>query len=795
MTKIERLSTEALYQCCEPEMFDFETTEALKELTDIIGQSRAVEALRFGINIDQEGYNIFAVGLTGTGKRSLVRRLFEARANEEAVPDDWCYINNFEQRHKPRALRLPPGKGETFRQDMESLVQEIDTALSSAFESDEYQARRQEIEQAFQERQQEALETIDKQARDQNITLLRTSSGLAFAPVQDGEIVSPEELEKMSEEEQEQLKEKIQTLQEALQASLRQGPRWQREMQEQLRDLNREFATFAIGGLMDELREKYSDLPKVVAYLDDVRQDIIDNVREFLTNEDGQEEGGQAQESALLRRYRVNLIIDRREAEAAPVIFEDNPTYQNLIGRVEHISRMGTLITDFNLIKPGALHQANGGYLILEARKLLTEPFAWDGLKRALQAAQIRIESPAQSHGLISTVTLEPEPIPLRAKVALLGEPRLYYLLSALDPEFGQLFKVTADFAERMARDANSQTQYAQLIARLVHKAELRPFDRSAVARVIEHSARLAGDAAKLSTRIREITDLLREADYWAGQAEQPVVRAEDVQQAIQAQIYRSDRPREQIQEAIERDTILIDTSGEKVGQVNGLSVLQLGSFAFGRPNRITARVRLGEGKVVDIEREVELGGPIHSKGVLILSGFLGARYATDQPLSLSASLVFEQSYGGVEGDSASSGELYALLSAIAEVPLKQSLAVTGSVNQHGQVQAIGGVNEKIEGFFDLCRARGLTGEQGVLIPHSNIKHLMLRQDVIDAVAEEQFHIYPVQTVDQGIELLTGLPAGTPDEAGDYPAESLNGRVQARLTQFADRRLAFAKSK
>jgi lon-related putative ATP-dependent protease len=455
---------------------------------------------------------------------------------------------------------------------------------------------------------------------------------------------------------------------------------------------------------------------------------------------------------------------------------------------------MGALTTDFNLIKPGALHRANGGYLLLDARKVLTQPFAWEGLKRALRSGQLRLESPGQMYSLISTVTLEPVPIPLDVKVALIGEPQLYYLLSMYDPEFGELFKVTADFDERMPRNSDSQQQYARLLAKLVDQYGLRPFDRSAVARVVEHSARLVGDAEKLSTQVKPIGDLLREAEYWAKKNENDPVTGADVRQAIEAKIYRSDRLRERIQEEIRRGTILIDTDGAETGQVNGLSVLQLGDFAFGRPSRITARIRLGKGEVVNIEREVELSGPIHSKGVLILSGFLGARYASDRPLSLSASLVFEQSYGGIEGDSASSAELYALLSAISGLPIRQSLAVTGSVNQLGQVQAIGGVNEKIEGFFDLCHTSGLTGEQGVLIPVANVKNLMLRHDVIEAVEHSQFHIYPVETIDQGIELLTGLPAGEADEAGNYPEGSVNRLVQDKLVELAEKRLAFMKS-
>jgi lon-related putative ATP-dependent protease len=462
------------------------------------------------------------------------------------------------------------------------------------------------------------------------------------------------------------------------------------------------------------------------------------------------------------------------------------------VGRVEHRAQMGALLTDFDLIKPGALHKANGGYLIVDARKLLLEPYAWEALKRTLQSGEIRVESLGQMLSPVSTISLEPDPIPLDVKIALYGEPMLYYLLYQLDPDFAELFKVEADFSDRLDRDDGNQQLYARMIATLVRQEELRPFDRAALARVIERSARLVGDAKKLSTQTLDISDLLREADFWAGESGNDTVRAENVQQAIEAQIYRADRIRERMQEAIQRDIVLIDTEGERVGQVNGLSVLMLGNFSFGRPSRITARVRLGKGDVLDIEREVELGGPLHSKGVLILAGFLGARYAGEQPLSLSASLVFEQSYGGVDGDSASSAELYALLSAIAEVPIRQSLAVTGSVNQHGGVQAIGGVNEKIEGFFDVCQARGFNGAQGVLIPASNVQHLMLRQDVVEAVEAGQFHVYPVETIDQGIEILTGLPAGEPDETGAYPEDSVNYRVKQRLAELAEKRQAFS---
>ena len=797
------LEATRLYQRTDPDQFDFGTTADLEELTEVIGQPRAVTAMQFGIGMAQDGYNIFALGPAGTGKRRVIRSSFEKRAADEPVPYDWCYVNNFDERHKPKTIRLPAGKGLAFRDDTDELIEGLSTALSAAFESEEYQARRQTVNEEFQERQSSAFQELQEKAEEKGVALLRTPTGLVFAPVKDGQVLSSEEVQALSEEERQRLEAEVETLQGELQKIVQQVPGWQRETQEKLKELNREMANFAVGGLIDELREKYSDYPDIVDHLDAVQKDIVENARDFL--QAGEEQSnlpamlrGAMQDSEtgslLARRYRVNLLVDHSQSEGSPVVYEDNPTYQNLVGRVEHRAQMGALLTDFNLIKPGALHKANGGYLILDARKVLTQPYAWESLKRTLQSREIRIESLGQMLSLVSTISLEPDPIPLDMKVALYGEPLLYYLLYQLDPDFAELFKVEADFSEQMDRDDGNQQLYARMIATLVRQEELRPFDRAAVARVIERSARLVGDAKKLSTQTRDIADLLREADYWAREAGNDMVQAEHVRQAIEAQIYRADRIRERMQEAIQRDIVLIDTDGIRVGQVNGLSVFMLGNFAFGRPSRITARVRLGKGDVVDIEREVELGGPLHSKGVLILSGFLGARYAGEQPLSLSASLVFEQSYGGVDGDSASSAELYALLSAIAEVPIRQSLAVTGSVNQHGIVQAIGGVNEKIEGFFDVCQARGLSGEQGVLIPASNVQHLMLRQDVVEAVEAGQFHVYPVETVDQGIEILTGVPAGEPDEEGAYPEGSVNQRVKERLGKLAEKRQAFGTS-
>jgi lon-related putative ATP-dependent protease len=800
MGPVKPLEATALYQRCDPTQFSFETTVELENLTDMIGQTRAVEAVRFGIGIRRDGFNLFALGPEGTGKYTLVRHYVERQAATESPPSDWCYVNNFEESYKPRGLRLPPGGGSMLRGAMERLVEELRTAIPTTFESDNYRTRRQEIEEEFRERQEKALTEIQRLAQERGLALMRTPMGLAFAPTRGGQVINPEDFQKLPPEQQERIQADVVTLQEDLQKSLAQMPQWDRERRAKVKDLDQEVGTHAVGHLIEELRRTYTDQPDVMEYLRRVQQDVMEHLDEFRGVTEAPPASPREGEPTRLpaatgtpffRRYRVNVLVDHSGATGAPVIYEDHPTVQNLMGRIEHMAQMGALVTDFNLIKAGALHRANGGYLILEARKVLLQPFTWEELKRALSSQEIRIEALGQMLSMVSTVSLEPEPIPLDVKVVLLGERLLYYMLAERDPDFGELFKVAADFEDQMDRTSENHLLYARMIATMARQENLRPLDRQAVARVIEQSARLAGDAERLSTHVRSIADLLREADYWAGEAQRRTVTAADVQRAIDAQIYRSDRVRERIQEEIHRGTILIDTQGAKVGQVNGLSVITLGQFPFGRPSRITARVRLGRGEVVDIEREVALGGPIHSKGVLILSSYLGARYALERPLSLSASLVFEQSYSGVEGDSASSAELYALLSALAELPIKQGLAVTGSVNQYGQVQAIGGVNEKIEGFFDVCRAQGTTGAQGVLIPTSNVKHLMLRHDIVDAVAAEQFHVYAVETIDQGIELLTGVPAGERGGTGEFPAGSVNQLVEARLLALSEKRLAF----
>ncbi|MCP5149522.1 MAG: AAA family ATPase [Ectothiorhodospiraceae bacterium] len=790
----------ALFTACDPAGLGFETTETVEEIRQMVGQDRAVDAIRLGATMPMEGYNLFVLGPSGSGRHSFVRQFLAQQAAERPAAPDWCYVNNFEESHKPRALRLPAGRGVKLRDDVRKLIDEVLTTIPAAFEGDDYRTRRQTLERGFQEEQSQAFEAVQHYAEERGIRVIQTPTGFAFAPVRDGEVVGPEEFQRLPEETRKRIEADVEELGKQLQKAMEGTPRRVRKLRERLRELDREVAVFAVGSLVDDLLARYQDLPEVAAYVEAMRADIIEHVELFRATGDQRGApaipgGGEQQVTAdgVARRYTVNLLVSNADAEGAPVVVEDHPAYNHLVGKIEHLAQFGTLVTDFHLIKPGALHRANHGYLVLDAHKVLTEPFAWTALKEALKSRCARIESLGQAYSLVSTVSLEPEAVPLDLKVVLIGERIVYYLLENLDPEFPELFKIAADFDDRMPRTPENERLMAQLLGTIARRDGLLPLDARAVARVIEESARDAGDSQRISASVRRAADVVREAHAIAAAAGAERVRAEDVDGAIAARTRRHARIRDRMQEAVLRGTILIDTDGERVGQINGLAVSQVGQLAFGHPSRISARVTVGSGKVVDIEREVELGGPLHSKGVLILAGFLASHYAPDEPLSLAATLVFEQSYGGVDGDSASSTELYALLSAIAGIPIRQRFAVTGSVNQFGDVQAIGGVNEKIEGFFDICRARGLTGEQGVLIPRSNVEHLMLRRDVVEAVERGEFAVYAVGHVDEGIAILTGLEPGARGDDGEYPEGSFHRRVRDRLRELAQRRREFAQ--
>ena len=791
---VGRLAPEQLLRRCTIGSFPFETTDEVADLDEIVGQSRAVEAIGFGIGIRQDGYNLFAMGPEGVGRRGIANRFLDRAARQSPVPRDWCYVFDFAAPHRPRAIALPPGRGIAFKRDMERLVEDLRTGIPAAFEADEYRTRKQEIENELSERQERAIQAVGEHASKQKVGLLRTPGGFGFAPLENEEVMSPDKFRALPEPEQKRVQQAIEALQAELQRAIESMPTWRREAQHKLRELDRQVTRGAIGVLIDEAKAAWRDLEDVGRYLEQVREDVLDRAQLFLQPKEA-EAGGlmglllSRMESGdgPLRRYAVNLLVDHGAASSAPIVHEDNPTHDNLVGRIEHVSHMGALTTDFTLIKAGALHRANGGYLIVDALKLLTQPFAWEALKRALRSGEIQTEPLAHALGLLGTQSLEPQPIPLDVKVVLVGQRELYYLLHAYDPEFARLFKVAADFEEDMPRSTDAEGLYARLVAGVARQCRLKPFERGAVGRVIEHASRLAGDGERLSVELNPLRTLLEEANHWAGIHGRGAVASEDVQQAIDARLRRADRLPSRLRDAMLRGRLLIATAGERAGQVNGLSVADLAGVRIGVPVRITARVRLGGGSVVDIERESQLGGPIHAKGVLILAGYLAAHYAPRVPLSLAATLVFEQTYGGVEGDSASLAELVALLSALADAPIRQSMAVTGSVNQHGDVQAIGGVNEKIEGFFDLCKERGLDGTHGVIVPSANVGQLMLRADVVEAAAAGRFAVHAVRTVDEALAILTGEVAGNRGPLGAFLDGSLNARVEQRLTDFAER--------
>ncbi|MEQ6917625.1 Lon protease family protein [Halomonas aquatica] len=777
---VEPLGVAQVYRSCRVDAFDFEVTSELESLDLLTGHERARDALSFGTAIRSDGFNLFVLGQPGHDRQSLVGRFLSEKALSGSPPRDWCYRYNFDDPAMPLALSLPPGMGQALRSDLESMIEELRSAIPSVFESEEYQNRFHELKQAMGERQRDAVEAVRREAREHGILLLSTPNGFTFAPADGDKMMAPEVFEKLPTEERERIEHKVEELQRQLSQAIRQMPRLAKRLREQTNTLNEEMLQSAIGTPLDELKERFAAQEGVITHLDSIREAILFNADSFIDEEPD------IPAEAVFSRFQINLLVDNAEAEGAPVIHQDLPTHQHLVGRIEHHVHNGTLLTDFSLIRAGALHRANGGYLVLDVRGILTQPGAWETLKRVLMAGEIRTESLEQAYGLISTVTLEPEPIPLDVKIVLLGERLLYYLLCEHDPEFLELFKVQADLEDELDRDPEHEAFYARMVATLAREAALRPLDRSGVAAVIERASRLADDQCKLTARHRDLHDLVLEADHWAGEESAKVIARRHVEKAVSQQLWRAGRIRERSHEMITRGTLMVATEGWVVGQVNGLVVMQLGDFAFGQPSRITATARPGNGQVVDIEREARMGGRIHSKAVMILSRYLASRYAGDEPLSLSASLAFEQSYGGVEGDSASVAEVCVLVSAIAGVELDQAFAVTGSIDQHGRVQPVGGVNEKIEGFFDVCRARGELEGQAVILPATNVEHLMLKAEVREAIEQGSFRVFAISRVDEALELLTGLSIGAPDVHGRFPEGSLDARMVERLTHFRE---------
>ncbi|HEV3028266.1 MAG TPA: AAA family ATPase, partial [Planctomycetota bacterium] len=744
--------------------------------------------------VGQPGYNVFVSGPPGTGRSTYARAEVEQVAQARAVPPDWCYVRNFASAGEPVAIPLPPGRGRTFRRDMAELITEVRDGLRRTFASEVYEKQRTEVVRQYEQRVGETWQNLEQHARARGLAPQRTPTGILTVPVDlQGRPISEDVFRALPENERTRLTNSMREVQDLITETLRKVRGIEREGREALRDLERRTAQYVIDGPASRLRDQYAEFPKAVAFLQAAEQDMLDRLSEISADrEDESAPAPPAMEGLMPRRdpfarYQVNLLVDNTETRGAPVVFETNPTYYNLVGKAEYRAEFGALVTDVSMIKPGALHRANGGYLVLQVRDILTSPFAYEGLKRALRGQEIRIEPLAESYGMMPTATLRPEPIPLDVKAVLIGTPDVYHALYGIDEEFEKLFKIRADFDTVMQRTPQTQDEYVRAIAAICRKSGVRDFDASAVAEVLEYSARLAADQDKLSTRFNEVGEIVLEAGAWAGRDGQAVVTRSYVQRAIEEKVLRSNLIEEKIREMIAQGQLLIDTDGGVPGQINGLSVLQLGDYAFGQPSRITARAHLGSRGVVNIERETQMSGRIHSKGVFVLASFLASRFAQQIPLNVSATLTFEQLYSDIDGDSASSTELYALLSVLADLPIDQGIATTGSVNQKGEIQPIGGVNEKIEGFYYVCKAHGLTGRQGVIIPYQNVRNLMLRDEVVAAVRESRFHVWAVRTVDEGIEILTGTSAGESDEAGHFPPGSINNRVAARLADMAHR--------
>ncbi len=740
------------------------TSAEVPPLEGTIGQPRAVDAIAFGLEINSPGYNLFVAGPAGSGRERTILDYLQKFAPTRPEPFDWIYIYNFAQPDQPNVIRMPQGRGRKFAADLDGFLEAAQRDIPRAFESEDYEHHRREALSELSQRRDALIDQLQAFARDGGFSIEVTPMGMVAVPLSHGKPLSDEEFQLLPSSKQQELEQRNKEIQERIADTLRQARKIQKEGTERVRQLDHDVALFIVGPHLDELRETYADQPEILAYLNQIQSDLPEHLDDFRSEaSEGQQQGLLArlpgmQREEDLSRYRVNIFVDNDELVGAPIIVERNPTYYNLIGRIDYRATFGSMVTDFRQIKPGALQKANGGFLVLQVLEVIRAPFAWDALKRALISKEVSVENLGDQYTALPTERLRPQPIPLDVKVILLGPPEAYYLLYQLDSDFQELFKVKADFAPEMDWNDEHLADYAAFISRLVREEGMRHFDRTALASVIEYGSRLREDQRKLSTRMRDIADVVSEANYWAGKNGHDLVQATDVDQAIAKRKYRSNLIQERLQEMIDNGTILIDTVGAREAQVNGVAIIDLGGYAFGKPSRITARISPGRGSVQSIEREIELSGPIHSKGFMILTGYLAGQYSQQHPLSINATITFEQSYDEVEGDSASSTELYVLLSALSGLPIYQGIAVTGSVNQHGEIQAVGGVTSKIEGFFAVCKAKGLTGEQGIIIPASNVPNLMLEQEVIDAVRAGQFHIWAVHTIDEGMELLTGVP-------------------------------------
>lgn len=788
---------------CDPSLFQFECTGDLAPLREFIGQKRATRAVEFGLNMADAGYNIYVAGLTGMGKTSMVKAYIERVIKERKVRgetfalDDWCYLHSFKEPDRPQIVTLPQGRGKAFRDEIGDLLSKIRQELGQAFSGDEYKSQTQKTIEEGQTEQQKLFEETADEARRRGFALQLTPRGPVLFPLKKDRPMQESEYLALGEEEKKELDSKQAELRRKLQASFEAASNVQRQLAEQLQKADKDIGEYTVSRLFGSLSEQYSQWLKVSQYLKDLKAYVLDNLELFKGAEEpihpllgvpaSQVMGGR---NPFLP-FQVNVFIDNSEAKGPPVIVESNPNFGNIFGKIERRFLFGGYLSDHTMLKPGALSLANGGYLLVSSRDVLTNPGVWPALKRAIKNKEVRIEDPFEQFGLIAAQGMKPEPMPIKVKIIFTGDALLYELLSLYDEDFWEIFKVKADFNFEIEKTRENMLEYAAFLSGCCEECEAKHFDPSGVAKVIEHSARMVSDQERLSSRFAHVKDWIEEANYWASQDNAKYISASHVQKAIDERLFRHNLLDERIRDMINRGTIMIDTEGTVIGQINGLSVYSLGDVSFGKPSRITAKTFLGRGGVINIERESQLSGPIHNKGVMILSGYLGWKYAQDKPLSLSASLCFEQSYEGVEGDSASSTELYAILSSLSDISIKQGIAVTGSVNQKGEIQPIGGVNQKIEGFFKVCQAKGLTGDQGVLVPHQNLRNLMLREEVVDAVRQGQFHIYSARTIAEGIEILTGVPAGERQKDGTYPEGTVNYLVDKRLKDMAERLKSF----
>lgn len=780
---------ESLRRICRTEEIPYENTTQAPVLQDFIGQERAIKAMQFGLAMKAPGYNIYVAGPPGTGKSSHVQNVLNESANNMKVPNDWCFLYNFSNPDQPIAVSLPPGNAQIFKRDMEELISDIQTTIPKAFEGVNYE--KDSLISEMQQQIQNELENLHEEAAASGIFMKQGQDGMMYLPLKDGKRMKQEEFEVLSPENKKEIQNTIRQLQQKFEKIINSGRFLEKKAKERIRILEKQIANGAIGPLVEQLKEKYKNVPRLINFLDEVAEDITRHLEFFKSEELSQVKSGSLDSfinfHELLNRYKVNLFVNNTATKGAPVIIESNPTYYNLFGKIEYRSIMGSPVTDLTMIKAGAIHRANGGYLVMQAKDVLTDPFAWDALKKAIKNLQTIVENAGEQYRVAPTASLRPEPIPLNVKVVLIGSHFIYHILHTSDEDFQKLFKVMVDFDTEMSRTTENINNYVAFVGSVCLREKLKPFDRTGLAELVEFGSRLCGNQNKLSTRFNEVVNAVFEAAACADAEGSEYVNSIHVQRAIKERFYRYNRIEEKIQEMILQNKILVDVQGAVVGQVNGLAVLTIGDYAFGKPSRITAKTFMGQEGVVNIERETRMSGSLHTKGILTLSGFLGDSFARDKPLRLSARITFEQLYEGIDGDSASSAELYALLSSLSGLPVRQGLAVTGSVNQNGEIQPIGGVTEKIEGFYYICRAKGLTGEQGVIIPYQNMDNLMLDHEIIQAVIEGKFHIYAVRNVKEGISLLTGVAAGEiQPESGSYAENTVFFLVDKKLREYAE---------